>query len=144
MNKYRGLRSKFAIFDDAACIDEQEFKDIIKDINNNKYTKTIRVIETNLSMKDGIIIDHQSRIVVVESWDTYVNYYLEHYNEDIIGCALQKEFKCISNLIGNTLPRLARIENLEFDDYHLSCEYLNPVGMSTKKLAYNADFIIDK
>lgn len=44
----------------------------------------IQVIETNLSIdKDNIIIDHQSRIVEVEDWDTYCKAF-EEYNGEAV------------------------------------------------------------
>ena len=40
------------------------------------------IIETNVSMKDGIAVDHQSRVVEANSWDDYVKYYKQNLEPD--------------------------------------------------------------
>ena len=99
----------------------------------------IRVIETNLSMKDKEIMDHQSRIIEVESWDEYIDYYLKF----IDGYENDKEFKSITNLAGRTLPRIkyTSIYNFSYDEFHLSCNLFNSYyGTETKKLAYLIEY----
>jgi hypothetical protein len=89
----------------------------------------IKVIETNLSINnDNIIIDHQSRVIEIESWDSYTNEFAE--NISII------KNSCIGSLHGATIPRSATIENLTYDDKHLMCDIINYANMKSKKLAY--------
>lgn len=89
-----------------------------------------KIIETNLSMKDGRIYDHQSRVLEVDSWDTYIQMY-----EEYDGFATDR-FKAISDMIGNSIPKDVEILNLKYDEKHLSCDYKNKDGFITKKLAY--------
>ena len=92
----------------------------------------IKVIETNLSvvLDEGntIIKDHQSRVIEVDSWKEYV---LEIMNEESVSR------KCIlGSLHGNTLPNNAIVDNLVYDDNHLSCDVYNRFGIMSKKLGY--------
>jgi len=76
----------------------------------------------------GIIKDHQSRIVEANSWKDYTDAFDNYDGRSV-------EFKSLTSMIGNTLPREEHIYNLEYDDFHLSCNLSN--GMfGTKKLAY--------
>lgn len=76
----------------------------------------------------GIIKDHQSRIIEANSWNDYTKAF-ENYDGRAV------EFKSLTTMIGNTLPREENMYNLEYDEFHLSCIVSN--GMfSTKKLAY--------
>ena len=36
------------------------------------------IIETNLRLKDGGVVDHQSRVIEAKSWDEYVEYYRQN------------------------------------------------------------------
>ena len=56
-----------------------------------------KVIETNLSIEDNNIVDHQSRVIEVDSWDEYIN--------EI------KEAKCISNIKNSGIRTYARLYN---------------------------------
>ena len=97
----------------------------------------VKIIETNISMKDKEIMDHQSRVIEAESWDEYTNYYVSR----LIGCVNHNvEFKCLTNLVGGTLPRFAEINNLKYDNHHLSCDVFNSEGIQTKKLAYLVEY----
>lgn len=89
-----------------------------------------KIIETNLSMKDGRIYDHQSRILEADSWNDYIQMY-----EEYDGFATDR-FKAISDMIGNSIPKDVEILNLKYDEKHLSCDYKNKDGFITKKLAY--------
>lgn len=92
-------------------------------------TIVVKIIETNLSMSSsGIIKDHQSRVVEANSWDEYTEAF-EHYN----GMAV--EFRSLTSMVGDTLPREEHLFNLEYDEFHLSCIVSNGL-LSTKKLAY--------
>jgi len=89
-----------------------------------------KIIETNLSMANGQIVDHQSRVIEVESWNSYVdeiNNAETVIRDSIMGC-----------LSGSSVPRQSMIKNLEFDEHHLSCDIYNYQGIQTKKLAYVA------
>ena len=33
----------------------------------------VKIIETNLSMSDMIVMDHQNRVIEVSSWEDYCN-----------------------------------------------------------------------
>lgn len=89
-----------------------------------------KIIETNLSMKDGQIYDHQSRILEADSWNDYIQMY-----EEYDGFATDR-FKAISDMIGNSIQKDVEILNLKYDEKHLSCDYKNKDGFITKKLAY--------
>lgn len=89
----------------------------------------VKIIETNLSMSNiGQIKDHQNRVVESDSWESYCKAFEEYKGEPV-------EFKSLTNMIGNTIPKDVNIYNLQYDEYHLSCDIWN--GMfKTKKLAY--------
>lgn len=62
----------------------------------------VKVIETNLSIgNNNEILDHQSRIIEVDTWDEFVNEIKEGKSVDRIG-----------TLWGLTLPRQGKVENL--------------------------------
>ena len=90
----------------------------------------IKIIETNLSMKNDKVFDHQSRMIEAESWDEYVNYYKDESNRK------HCKFKSLTGLYGDSLPRCANITELKYNDFHLSCYHTNSYGMVTMKLAY--------
>ena len=89
----------------------------------------IKVIETNLSLDyDDNIIDHQSRVIQVESWDSFINEIKESktiIRNSVLGC-----------LSGCTIPKQSKVVNLKYDDKQLSCDVYNYIGMKTKKLVY--------
>ena len=89
----------------------------------------IKVIETNLSIDNNDnIVDHQSRVIEVESWEKFINEIKEcksMYRNSILGC-----------LDGCSIPRKSEVKNLKYDDYHLSCDIYNYVGVKSKKLVY--------
>ena len=97
----------------------------------------VKIIETNLSIVDKIIMVHQSRMVEEDSWDSYVDYYFNHAN----GYGDNREFKSLSNLVGDTLLPNSKVYDLNYDDYHLSCRVFDRYGTETMKLAYLADEI---
>lgn len=90
----------------------------------------MRVIETNLSMKDEVIKDHQSRIIEVNSWEDYCKAF-STYDGDYID-----KFKALTPLMGCSIPKNAQIKNLKYDDFHLSCEVVLYNGLIDTKLAY--------
>lgn len=92
----------------------------------------IMIIETNLSIKDGEVFDHQSRIVEAESWEAYVDYYKQNIEPD----RKHSNFKSLTRMIGDSLPRYGNITEFKYDNFHLSCIHTNLEGMQTMKLAY--------
>jgi hypothetical protein len=91
-------------------------------------TKLERVIETNLSFDDeGKLQDHQSRIIVVDSWDNYV--------QEIKKGKYVKRHAEFGGMHGLSIPEEAVVLNFVFDDYHLSCD-IQHNQFSDKKIAY--------
>lgn len=89
----------------------------------------IRVIETNLSMDyENNIKDHQSRVIEIDSWEEFI--------DEIINAKTVLRNSSIGSLHGCTIPRQSKVENLIYDDIHLSCDVYNFAGMKTKKLVY--------
>ena len=89
-----------------------------------------KIIETNISMKDGQVYDHQSRVVEADSWDEYTEMYEEYDGSPI------DRFKAISEMIGNSIPKDVEILNLKYDEKHLTCDFKHKDGWIEKKLAY--------
>jgi hypothetical protein len=107
----------------------KSMKEFSKQIKNRQTTL---VIETNLTIDDkGNIADHQSRIIQVDSWDSYI----EEIKTGVTKCRTSY----LGNLWGNSLPRYCKVENLVYDELHLSCDVWNYANMLTKKLAYLVD-----
>lgn len=90
------------------------------------------IIETNLRLKDGVVVDHQSRVIEAKSWDEYVKY----YRQNIKSNRKHSKFKSLTSLFGDSLPRYGDIAELKYDNFHLSCYYISPNGQVTMKLAY--------
>ena len=97
-------------------------------------TDYCKIIETNISMKDGQVYDHQSRVVEADSWDEYIEMYEEYDGSPI------DRFKTISDMIGNSIPRDVEILNLKYDEKHLACDFKYKDGWIEKKLAYKCWF----
>ena len=93
-------------------------------------TDYCKIIETNISMKDGQVYDHQSRVVEADSWDEYTEMY-EEYDDSPID-----RFKASSEMIGNSIPKDVEILNLKYDEKHLTCDFKHKDGWIEKKLAY--------
>lgn len=89
------------------------------------------VIETNISFSYIKEIpefyinikDHQSRVVKIPDWESYVSFYSDIYNEEL------------RKLYPDTLPVWAEILNLKHDGHHLSCIINNGIFL-TYRLAY--------
>lgn len=89
------------------------------------------VIETNISFSYIKEIpefyinikDHQSRIIKIPNWESYVSFYSHKYNKEL------------RKLYPDTLPTWAEILNLKYDKYHLSC-VINNGKFLTYRLAY--------
>lgn len=72
----------------------------------------VKVIETNVILKNGVVTDHQSRVVEVESWESYV--------EEMRSCKSVYREDFYGRLNGESLFKNTRIENFKADDFHLS------------------------
>ena len=80
--------------------------------------------------REGQIKDHQARIVEAESWDEYVESFQNYDGRTV-------EFKSLTSMIGNSINRELHLYNLEYDDFHLSCNLSKSNDMfETKHLAY--------
>lgn len=44
----------------------------------------------------------------------------------------------IGSMHGNSVPRECRVDNLKYDEKHLSCDIIYGNGVKSKKLAYLA------
>lgn len=93
-------------------------------------TDYCKIIETNISMKDGQVHDHQSRVIEADSWDEYIKIYEEYdgFGDD--------EFRAVSGIVGNSIPKDVEILNLKYDEKHLACDFKYKDGRNEKKLAY--------
>jgi hypothetical protein len=86
----------------------------------------VHIIETNLSLNnDNIICDHQARVIEYSSWNEYVKLIKEQRYENRNG-----------TMDGCILPRNTSIDNLIYDDYHLSCDVITAVNTKIIKFAY--------
>ena len=88
----------------------------------------IQIIETNL-MLDKKLNNFQSRVIEVESWD----YVVEQFTSDDVvtpktHCDIHNRYS------GVIVPRMAVIDNLEYDDNRLSCNVLTCNGHKIRKL----------
>lgn len=91
----------------------------------------VEIIETNLSYdNNGQLQDHQSRIVEANSWKEYVSIY-ENYDGNYVD-----KFKVKTQLLGYSIPRMVKIMNLKYNDFHLSCDLILWNGQNEGKLAY--------
>lgn len=100
-------------------------------------SETVKVIETNISMKNGDIFDHQSRVVEVNSWEDYCKTF-EEYDGSAIGW-----FNSITSIVGNSIPKDVIILNLTYNDHNLTCEFKHRDGWIGKKLSYKSKFRYD-
>lgn len=80
----------------------------------NVDVKKVRIIETNLGIKDGSIFDYQSRVIEVNSWEGYVQEYKE-YNKKTAG-----NLKVSNDMLGISISKDMKILNLIYDSFHLS------------------------
>lgn len=115
------------LYDQILTIIRPYYKNLFPEKHN---TIPLQVIETNISMKDGKIYDHQSRAVEVDTWDEYVKVYKEYD-----GMAVNA-FRPITNMNGCSIPSNVEILNLVYDEHHLSCDLRHQNGWIDKKLAY--------
>ena len=85
------------------------------------------VIETNISYDNGEFKDHQNRIIEVDSWEEYVDNFEKRFSKNYAGTMWGRNFR-----------NSELIENLKYDNFHLSCDLIND-RYKTKKLAYLLD-----
>lgn len=89
----------------------------------------IQIIETNISYDEyGRVQDFQSRVIKYESWEVFVKLF-ENYKGKSCGY-------CEGTMVGNILPKLAKINSLEYDDFHLVCNLGLLNCTRQKKYAY--------
>ncbi|MEI2465116.1 hypothetical protein [Niallia taxi] len=93
----------------------------------------VKIIETNLSIMDWdgeVIADHQSRVIEVSSWQDFI--------VEIKEAKTVERPSVIGSMHGNSVPRECRVDNLQYDEKHLSCDIIYGNGVKSKKLAYLA------
>lgn len=73
-------------------------------------------------------MDHQSRIVEANSWADYCKVFQEYIGDSV-------EFKSLTLMKGDTIPKNCSVTNLTYDEFHLSCDIMK-YEIRTKKLAY--------
>ena len=81
--------------------------------------------------KDLEFKDHQSRIIEFDDWEKYIDFFLNYNGDYVNNC--NSVYGC---LMGVTLPKHATITNLEYDNYHLSCDVILFDMSVCKTLAY--------
>lgn len=87
----------------------------------------IEIIETNLAIDENKDIrDHQSRVVLADDWESYCEAYEKYDGSGII-------FQ--SKNPGATIQSNNKIEDLEYDEYHLYCR-INKGPFTDTRLAY--------
>lgn len=88
-----------------------------------------KVIETNLMLYQGCEIkDHQSRVIEVDSWDSYLR--------EVKNGKCVSRMSYIGNLIGCTIPKACKVLDFVSDERHASCTVILWNGFVTKKLMY--------
>jgi hypothetical protein len=86
-----------------------------------------KIIETNVSLADDGKIDGvQSRLIEVESWESYVDEIKD--GKSIMRTSL------IGNLTGYSLPKNVVVEQLKYDKNTLSFYFYNPLGYFNSSL----------
>jgi hypothetical protein len=90
-----------------------------------------KVIETNLSLNpndESVIIDHQARVIEVESWESYME-------EILTGDAVFRKALHGNLMEGYSFPLNGIIEDFVSDEHHLSYTTVSDRGTG-KSLAY--------
>lgn len=88
----------------------------------------VQIIETNL-MIDEKINNFQSRVIEVESWDYVIEQFI---SKDIVSPKIHYDIN--NRYSGVITPRMAVIENLEYDNNRLSCNVLTYDKRRIRKL----------
>jgi hypothetical protein len=84
--------------------------------------KMIKVIKTNLSIVNDKIMDHQSYIEEEESWESFIEKVKS-------GFLFSKTY---------SVP----VDNIKYDDFHLSCDVDKSSGLHTKHFAIIEGYVI--
>ena len=69
-------------------------------------------------------------MVSVDNWEDYIQAYVEYDGLAVGG------FRAITNMLGNSIQKDAKISNLQYDEFHLSCDIKYKDGWTEKKLVY--------
>jgi hypothetical protein len=89
----------------------------------------VKVIETHITLDDkGKYNSFQSRVIEVESWESYVN--------EIKSVESVTRTAIIGHLTGVSLPRNTVVEELKYDKNSLSCYFYDALRNKILKLAY--------
>lgn len=88
----------------------------------------VKIIETNISLGNGNMIDTQSRVIELNSWNEYVESIKE--TKSIIKDCI------IGSLYGATIPRNCKVSELEYTDHSLVCKIEDYKHEFTIKSAY--------
>lgn len=91
---------------------------------------TFKVIETNLFIhaNTGEIMDHQARVIEVESWESYVE-------EILTGDAIRRRALLGDYMEGYSYPLNGIVEDFKSDKHHLSYTTTSGTGVN-KSLAF--------
>lgn len=76
----------------------------------------MKIIKTNLSIANNKIMDHQSYVEEEESWENFID-------------------KVKSGFLFSK-HHSVKVDNLKYDDFHLSCDVDKDSGVQTKHFAY--------
>ena len=91
----------------------------------------VRIIESNLSLDDDKNLkDHQSRIVLANCWEDYINAFINYNGQRV------EKFKSETFLSGCSIGQQCKIENLKYDKFHLSCEIIKWNNTKDTRIAY--------
>lgn len=123
----------YTLFEQATLDEGSEYElEVINKCRDIIHDKIVYVIETNLSIPNhnGVIVDHQSRIIEADSWDSYIEEFKTGKSinkRSLGGCGN-----------GATIPYgIFIIKDLEYDEFHLSADiYYENGTLHSKKLAY--------
>ena len=93
----------------------------------------VKIIETNLILNENNEIkDHQSRVIEMESWDDYVDEFINPKYKDLKDC--------LGHLNGAILLKSMKVSNLEYNNFTLSCDCVRELDVKNlgkdKKIAY--------
>lgn len=91
----------------------------------------LKVIETNISLNpndEKTILDHQARVIEIESWESYIE-------EILTGEAVYRKATFGSKMEGYSFPLDSVIEDFKSDEHHLSYTIISDTGTG-KSMAY--------
>lgn len=95
----------------------------------------VKIIETNLSVDgENNIKDHQARWILIDDWNDYCKKYQNYSGRRV-------HYGTASSMPGADIQADVKITNLQFDEYHLSCDITHRDHFITKRLVYNIDAV---